>query len=59
MISFVIFAKTVWVSARPFGPTVSSHVLSNWVAIDWPRVKLSFGIRRWVIAGKNPSMLEK
>lgn len=59
VISFVTFAITVCVSARPFGPMVSSHVLSSWVAADCPRVSLSFGRSRWVIAGKNPSMFEK
>lgn len=24
-----------------------------------PKVKFSFGVSRWIIAGKNPSMLEK
>lgn len=56
---FVAFAIFFCVSARPFGPIVSSHVLSSWVAADCPRVSLSFGISRCVIIGKNPSMFEK
>lgn len=51
VMSFVIFAMAICVSARPFGPTVSSHVLSSWVAADCPRVSLSFGISRWIIIG--------
>lgn len=43
---FVAFAMLFCVSARPFGPIVSSHVLSSWVAADCPRVSLSFGISR-------------
>lgn len=46
VMSFVIFAMVICVSAKPFGPTVSSHVLSSWVAADCPRVSLSFGISR-------------
>lgn len=29
------------------------------MAIDWPRKRLVLGIRRWIVVGKNPSMLEK
>lgn len=39
------------------GP-ISSHCRSSLVAC-FPRVRLSFGIRRWTIDGKNPSILEK
>lgn len=43
-----------------FGPTFSNHVWSTiWAAIFWPRVRTSFGARRWTTAGKKPSMLEK
>lgn len=59
VMSFVIFAMVVCASPRPFGPIVSSHVLSSWVAVDCPRVRFSFGRSRWVIAGKNPNMFEK
>lgn len=29
------------------------------MAIIWPKVRFSLGIRRWITGGKNPSMLEK
>lgn len=45
--------------ASPFGPETSSHVWSNFVAIDCPRVRLSFGGSRWIIIGKYPSIFEK
>lgn len=45
-ISFVTFAMVICVSARPFGPRASSHVLSSWVAADCPRVSLSLGRSR-------------
>jgi len=46
--------------AVALGPDFSSQVWSIiWLAIAWPRVRLSFGVRRWMIAGKKPSMLEK
>lgn len=42
------------------GPDFSSQVWSTiWLAISWPRVRLILGARRWIIDGKNPSMLEK
>lgn len=42
------------------GPTFSNQVWStSWLAINWPRIKLSFGGSRWIIAGKKPNMLEK
>ncbi len=42
------------------GPVFSNQVKSMiWVAIVCPRVKLSLGSVRWMIAGKKPSMLEK
>lgn len=45
---------------RAFGPVFSSHVWSIvWLAITWPKIRLSLGGSRWMIAGKNPSMLEK
>lgn len=59
VVSFIILAIVVCVVARLFGPMVSSHVLSSCVAAAWPRVSLSFGKRRWVIAGKNPNIFEK
>lgn len=43
---FVISAMVFCVCARPFGPIVSSHVLSSWVAADCPRVSFSFGMSR-------------
>lgn len=46
--------------AMALGPTFSSHVWStSWLAISCPRTRPSFGGRRWMIAGKKPSMLEK
>lgn len=46
--------------AVAFGPIFSSHVWSTvWEAMVCPRVRLSLGVRRWIIIGKNPSMLEK
>lgn len=43
-----------------FGPDFSSHVWSTiWLAIAWPSVRLIFGVSRWTIAGKYPSILEK
>lgn len=41
----------------PFGP-ISSHCRSSFVAC-FPNTRFSFGMRRWMIGGKNPSMLEK
>lgn len=42
------------------GPDFSNQVWSTiWLAISWPRVRLSLGARRWMTAGKNPSMFEK
>lgn len=42
------------------GPDFSSHVWSTiWAATNCPRVRLIFGGRRWMMAGKNPSMFEK
>lgn len=42
----VTFVIVACVSATPFGPTASSHVLSSWVAADCPRVSLALGKRR-------------
>lgn len=43
-----------------FGPVFSSQVRSIvWLAIDWPKRRLSLGVSRWMIEGKNPSILEK
>lgn len=41
----------------PLGP-ISSHCRSSFVAC-FPSARFSFGIRRWMMGGKNPSMLEK
>lgn len=42
------------------GPVFSSQAWSIiWLAIDCPRRRLSLGTRRWIIGGKNPSILEK
>lgn len=42
---------------RLLGP-ISSHCRSILVAC-FPSVRLIFGTRRWIIGGKNPSILEK
>lgn len=49
----------IWrcVGCRPFGP-ISSHCWSNLVAC-LPSNRFSLGIIRWIIGGKNPSILEK
>lgn len=45
---------------RAFGPTFSNQVWSTvWLAIICPRIRLTFGGIRCIMAGKNPSMLEK
>lgn len=46
--------------ATALGPDFSSQVWSIiWLAIAWPRVRLSLGVKRWMMAGKKPNMLEK
>lgn len=46
--------------AIALGPVFSSQVWSIiWLAIAWPKAKFSLGVRRWIIVGKKPSILEK
>lgn len=53
-------AKGMLRDVMALGPVFSSQARSIiWVAIDCPRIRLSLGGRRWIIVGKNPSMLEK
>lgn len=42
----MIVATLICVCDSPFGPVASSHVWSSCVAIDWPRIRLSFGSSR-------------
>lgn len=57
--------ETMWTAGRwervaALGPTFSSQVRStNWLAIFCPMSRLRLGIRRWMMAGKYPSVLEK
>jgi len=56
----VVETRGRFAEAIAFGPVFSSQIWSIiWVAIVWPRMRLSFGVRRWMIDGKNPSILEK
>lgn len=56
----VVVTRGILREARALGPDFSSQVKSTiWLAIVWPRVKLSFGRVRWITAGKKPSILEK
>lgn len=42
------------------GPTFSNQVWSTvWLEMVWPKTRLILGRKRWITAGKNPSMLEK
>lgn len=52
LISVNIFAVIIWVRVSDFGPPASSHILSKFVAADWPKVRLAFGERRCIRAGK-------
>lgn len=56
----VIVIKGMFRVVVALGPIFSSHVWSIvWEAIACPRIRFSLGVRRWMIAGKNPNMLEK
>lgn len=45
--SLIFLAILIWADVRPLGPAASNHVWStNWVAIFWPKIKLSLGIIR-------------
>lgn len=48
------------IDTKALGAAFSSHVWSTvWDAIAWPRSRLILGVMRWIVAGKNPSILEK
>lgn len=56
----VVEARGVVALAIALGPVFSSHVWSTiWLAIFWPRRRLSCGAWRWMIAGTNPREAEK
>lgn len=56
----VVVTRGRFREARAFGPVFSNQVWSIiWLAIVWPRARPSLGVKRWIIAGKKPSMLEK
>lgn len=56
----VVVIRGILSEAVALGPVFSSQVKSIiWLAIVWPRVRLSLGSSRWMIVGKKPSMLEK
>lgn len=56
----VVVIRGVLTEAAALGPTFSSQVWSViWEAISWPKPNVSFGERRWMIGGKNPSRFEK
>lgn len=49
-----------WPDVIALGPVFSSHAWSiDWEATICPNTRPIFGVARWVIAGKYPSMLEK
>lgn len=44
----------------PLGPDFSNHVWSaSWLASVCPKIRLIFGVSRWTVAGKYPSIFEK
>lgn len=52
--------RGMFIEIIALGPDFSSQVWSIiWVATVCPSTRFSFGVRRWVIVGKKPSMLEK
>lgn len=56
----VVVIKGMLREAMAFGPVFSSEVWSTiWLAMAWPRTRLSLGVSRWMMWGKKPSMLEK
>lgn len=58
--SVVTAAAGRWKADIALGPTFSNHVWSTiWLAIAWPRERFKKGKERWMVAGKNPSILEK
>lgn len=56
----VVVISGVLEDTSAFGPVFSNQVWSTiWLAMAWPNTRLSFGVKRWIIDGKNPSILEK
>lgn len=56
----VAITRRVWAIVNSFGPDFSDQVWSIvWLAIVCPRRRLTLGRERWMIEGKNPSILEK
>lgn len=56
----VVVINGVLREAMALGPDFSNQVWSIiWLAIVCPRERLSLGVRRWMMEGKNPSILEK
>lgn len=41
------------IDETPLGPDASNHVWSaSWLASVCPKIRLIFGVRRWIMAGK-------
>lgn len=56
----VVVIRGVFREVVALGPDFSNHDWSIiWLAIICPRERLSLGVSRWTIAGKNPNILEK
>lgn len=56
----VVVTRGLFRETSALGIIFSSHVWSTVCdAIIWPRVRLTCGVIRWIVAGKKPSMLEK
>ena len=56
----VVVIKGMFDETRALGPTFSNQVWSTiWLAMAWPKTRFSLGVKRWIICGKNPSILEK
>lgn len=56
----VVVTRGIFKVTTALGPVFSNHVWSIiWLAIVWPKTRLSLGAKRWMIAGKKPSILEK
>jgi len=56
----VVEIRGSWAEVTILGPAFSNHVWSTvWEARDWPKIKPTLGVARWVMAGKYPSIFEK
>lgn len=56
----VVVIRGMFEVDSPLGPAFSSQVWSIiWLATAWPRMRFSLGVKRWMIVGKKPSILEK